>query len=83
MMTLTITLTDSNIRSLQWAEAHGYMPDGWTDLLVATDDPAIFAVPEHAAWQLSDFEEEDGDAFLSCMPPDVVEAIRGLMDEVL
>lgn len=82
-MSYTIQLTPGNLRSLAWAEARGYFPEDWIERLEDTDEPNVFKVPEYVAWDLRDFEDTDPDAFLSCMPPDVVSVIMELLEEIV
>lgn len=82
-MSYTIRLTPENLRSLAWAEARGYFPEYWVERLEETDEPNVFKVHQHAAWELMEFEEDDPHAFLSCMPDDVVTAIWDLMQEIV
>jgi len=77
-----IVLSSCNIKSLEWAVARGYFPREFLHG-IEREERNVYLVPEHVAWELTMFEEQDPHAFLTCMPEDVVGAIRQLMEEIV
>ena len=77
-----ITLSESHVRSLQWAADRGYFPQEFLDG-IDESGPEQFEVPEHVAWALPQFQEEDPHAFLTCMPTEVCETILDFMDGII
>lgn len=59
MRPYAINLTDDNLRSLEWAAARGYFPEGWLDRLESDGRVHWYRLTEPMAWELREFQNED------------------------
>ena len=76
-MTYEILLSSDELDTLGWLVTHGYYPeDAYGELELRDDQPEredvdrstelVYLLPEHAAWSIIQFQEDDPCGYLSC-----------------
>ena len=79
MKPYTLHLYPSELAALSFLTGRGYFPrEAWDALeridgdgLDNPDAPGVWAIPEHAAWSISDLVSDDPDAYAACAAPEL------------